>query len=359
VLGRAPESRLFVPGAVTDTDMVDFDPPAAAPAAPAASPAPVEGELAGRIRRAALSLPTFQGLPAIADEFGRSLTKRTALWEPMFAAVFDELAIEPGDGIVRFLAAWFTLVHLSAPVDQWIDDDPVSPHWSTHRPEARFDLVLALKDEALASLLSEPLGGELLPLARAALELASSALTAAIGTYFDLGGALRFTPERDPREYAVLHERLVFWKSACMYRTLGSGLAVAGGATEAQRTALESFGHRLGYSIQVFDDAGGIWGAGDDLEKGAVVLTFPLIYALNLPHAVADELRSALSRLPSERRVDRVRAMLDETQALAFLEFLIDEGEAQCERDLAALTPATRERLLGWYHDYFRPAGAR
>ena len=353
ILAR-PQSERLLTCPLADTDMVDADLPETAADLRGAPPrGPRIEALAQAVTSAALSLDSLRKHPAIAAEFERSLVKRTPLWAPLILATLDELGTELSDGIVRLVAAWFTLIHLSGPLDHWIDDDPVAPHWSCHDAASRFDLLFALKDEALAApfAAAPPVTPEL---ARAVAELASGCMTASIGAYFDLVGALNYRPGLDTGQASYLHQQLVQWKSACLYRTLATCLAVVGGATDAQRRALENFGCVTGYCIQVLDDAGGIWGPGSDLDKDPVALTFPLIYGLHLAHPNREWLAEELARPLRQRDLAGIRAALNQIEALAFLEFLIEDGEEHCARDFAPLLPQTRERLLGWFRAYFR-----
>lgn len=351
VLERAPADRIFA-GPLSDTDMVDADVPGAV--LPTEEEAEPEGPLAGRVRAAALSLPVLAEHPGIASEFERSLRKRARLWEPLVAAVLEELGREADEGVVRLVAAWFTLVHLSGPVDHWIDGDPQGAQWERHRPTDSFEIVLAIKDQALALPVSavdaSPRGTAL---ALAAADLGSSAVTATMGSYFDLLGALEYRPGRREEEYAAIHEKLVQWKSACIYRALTRALAIAGGASPEVTAGLERFGEVTGYCIQVFDDAGGIWGDGGDLDKPSVALTFPLVYGLNLAHPGRDALRGELAR-GADRDRGRILSIADGIGALLFLEFLIEEGARECEAALAPLGERARAALLSWFHAYFR-----
>ncbi|HJP95629.1 MAG TPA: hypothetical protein VJ875_27015 [Pyrinomonadaceae bacterium] len=313
--------------------------------------------LAERIRLFAISLDGWREYPEICYEFDQSLRKRTRMWEPLIQVILEEAEIEVTDSLLRLIAAWFTMIHLSAPVDQVVDSDPMSSGWKKLGPVKIFDLILALKDEVLEkplASLSTDYSKQTLALAQATVTLSSATLTAAIGSYLDVTGALAIKDEEPLERLVYLYDRLVGWKSASIYRCLMSCLAVAGKVPQITRQVLEDFGSNVGYSIQVLDDAGGIWGGGDDLAKDPVKVTFPIAYGITSRHPRRDELVRLLVTPRPVRDLDCARSILHEMGALPFLEFLIEDRQGRCERVLAPLCARTRNALLTWYESYFR-----
>lgn len=349
-----PRAKRLLGGDLADSDMVDVDVSERLPPQLSGRGGDPRGErLSEGLVRAALALPTLRRHAAMAEELEYSMRRRAPLWTPAILAILDELALDVTPTLERLLAAWFVLVHLSAPIDHWIDDDTVAGHWSRLHPAERFEVVFALKDEALAA----PYETGVTPaMARAVTELASSTFTAAVGAYFDIAGALEVRRPGELASRLYLHEKLVHWKAGCIYRTLATLLAVAAEATPAQRQAIEEFGFTVGCSIQVLDDAGGIWGGGGDLARDRIILTFPLLYALAVPARGRDELAELLVLPQSSRNADRLLALLAAVDSIGFLEFLIERGRQRCAESLAPLHAETAERLLAWTDRYFRRA---
>lgn len=318
---------------------------------------PPTRSLAERIRLFAISLEGWREHPEICYEFDQSLRKRTRMWEPLIQVILEEAEIEATDSLLRLMAAWFTMIHLSAPVDQLVDRDPMSSGWKKLGPVGAFDLILALKDEVLEkplASLSTADSKQTLALAQATIALSSATLTAAIGSYLDVAGALAIKRGEPLERLVYLYDRLVGWKSASIYRCLMSCLAVAGRVPQTTRQALEEFGRNVGYSIQVLDDAGGIWGGGDDLAKDPVKVTFPIAYGITSSHPRRDELVEILFAQPEVRDLERARSILNEMGALLFLEFLIEDRRDRCERVLAPVSERTRNALQTWCESYFR-----
>jgi hypothetical protein len=315
--------------------------------------APTTLALVERIRDAASRFRTFAPHPEIADEFARSVHKRARLWAP----VIDSIATTgggPNDAVANVAASWLAMVHLSAPLDQIVDGDPMSSQWRCLGPIRAFELVLTFKDEVLGAPIAAAIDGETAPAARAAIELAAASLTAAIGSYFDIGGRLAWRRGADAARLALLYDRIVEWKCGVIYRALTECVAIAAGAPPAARRAFAAFGLHTGVAVQVLDDAGGIFGEGEgDLEKEPVKITFPLAYGLTSSDSASAELAELLAEPRASRNVARIRELLDAVDTRRFLEYLIDERRDRCERVLAAIASPTRERLLAWYDDYF------
>jgi geranylgeranyl pyrophosphate synthase len=274
-----------------------------------------------------------------------------------------ELGLKETPAIVKLVAAWFTLVHISGPIDHWADNDPLSSPWRSLGRGEGFNVAMSLKDQALSCpLLDHPEADDAvtgLDVAKATTALASAGITVSVGSFLDIGGALDFNNSwRDDEigRLALLHEQVVSWKCSVIYQSLMSCLAIAASAPITVQTALEEFGHNVGFSIQVLDDAGGIWGVGNDLEKSPVKLTFPIVYALTTNHKHLDEVKTLLAVPAQKRDILRLRAILDEIDTLKFLEFLIEERRERCAKTLQGVSSQTRDELLAWYNAYFRRA---
>lgn len=290
----------------------------------------VDWDLAGY----AVSYPAFQAHPAIKAEFARSLEKRTRLWEPVLSLLATEFGHRPSEASARLLGGWFAMVHLSAPIDQLVDRDPMSDQWRELGGVGAIELVLALKDQIfrapLAALSQDDDAEARHRVSLAAVELGSSCLTATIGEYLDIVGysELRSAPPYPVQAGArvtLFYEKLVGWKSSVIYECLLRCAALMMGAPEKTVEALAIFGHHIGFAVQVLDDAGGVWGGGDDLEKDPVKVISPLAYALSVEHPRRDELVELLHTRTEDRDVAAVRDILDGIEARAFLEFVIRE----------------------------------
>ncbi|MFJ2603699.1 hypothetical protein ACIO13_01740 [Streptomyces sp. NPDC087425] len=325
--------------------------------------APVRDDIQWNLAEHAVSYPAFEGHPAIKAEFARSLGKRTRLWEPLLSLLAAEFDHRPSDASARVLSGWFTMVHLSAPIDQLVDRDPMSDHWRELGGAGAIQLVLALKDQVLrAPLLA--LGTDAddrthRAVSRATVELGSACLTASIGEYLDVVGysELRSRPPYPVEaavQVALFYEQLVGWKSSVIYECLLRCAAMTMEAPEPAIEALAVFGHHIGFAVQVLDDAGGVWGGGDDLEKDPVKVTSPLAYALAVDHPGRDELVDLLHTPAADRDVARAREILDGVQARAFLEFLIRDRVSRAVGALAGAVPDLAAPLERWADAYFR-----
>ncbi|MER7968203.1 polyprenyl synthetase family protein [Streptomyces sp. NPDC096080] len=315
------------------------------------------------LARHAVSYPAFDEHPAIRTEFARSLHKRTRLWEPLLSLLAAEFDHRPTEASAKVLSGWFTMVHLSAPIDQLVDRDPMSDHWRRLGGAGAVQLVLTLKDQVFRApmLALDPRtdAAAAHAVTRATVELGSACLTASIGEYLDVVGysELRSRPPYPVPEaarVALFYEQLVGWKSSVIYECLLRCAATTMRAPEPAVDALAAFGHHIGFAVQVLDDAGGVWGGGDDLEKDPVKVTSPLAHALTTDHPRRDELVDLLHTPAARRDVERVRALLDEVQARAFLEFLIRDRVSLAAGALAEALPGLVAPLERWADAYFR-----
>ncbi|MEU6479065.1 polyprenyl synthetase family protein [Streptomyces sp. NPDC047017] len=325
--------------------------------------APVRDDALWNLAEHAASYPAFDGHPAIKAEFVRSLRKRTRLWEPLLSLLATEFGHRPSDASARVLSGWFTMVHLSAPIDQLVDRDPMSDHWRELGGAGAIELVLALKDQVLRAPLQalDPQADArtVHAVSRATVELGSACLTASIGEYLDVVGysELRSRPPypvQTATRVALFYEQLVGWKSSVIYECLLRCAALTMEAPDEAVDALAIFGHHIGFAVQVLDDAGGVWGGGDDLEKDPIKVTSPLAYALALDHPGRDELVDLLHTAAAERDVARTREILDDIQARAFLEFLIRDRISRAVGALAEVAPKLTGPLERWADAYFR-----
>lgn len=317
-------------------------------------------DIARAIRDAALSLPVFLEHPEVKREFEYSLGKRTRMWEPAINEVLRLFDTEPSEDLYALCGAWFTLIHLSAPIDQIVDKDPMSAHWKELGITGGYLLVLRLKDEALAlplqGIAQETDPARIRMVSNATLALSSACITASVGSTLDIAGGMDLNSQtiRVSHKIALLYELLVSWKSSVIYETLFRVLAVYCKANAEQSDALAEFGKHVGYSIQMMDDTGGIWGQGDDLQKSPVKMTAPIAYALHAPGPAADELRQEIIAPPEERNISRIREILDELEALRFMELLIEERKERSRHALSVFGAANSAGLLSWYDAYFR-----
>ncbi|EYT79765.1 MULTISPECIES: polyprenyl synthetase family protein [unclassified Streptomyces] len=325
--------------------------------------APVRDDIEWNLAEHAVSYPAFDGHPAIRAEFARSLRKRTRLWEPLLTLLATEFGHRPSDASARVLSGWFTMVHLSAPIDQLVDRDPMSEQWRELGGAGAIELVLALKDQVLRAPLAalDPAAdtATVQAVSRATVELGSACLTASIGEYLDVVGysELRSEPPypvRAATRVALFYEQLVGWKSSVIYECLLRCAALTMEAPDAAAEALARFGHHIGFAVQVLDDAGGVWGGGDDLEKDPVKVTSPLAYALALDHPRRDELVDLLHTPAAGRDVARTRDILDGVQARAFLEFLVRDRISLAVDALSEVLPKLADPLERWADAYFR-----
>ncbi|MDH6696474.1 polyprenyl synthetase family protein [Streptomyces griseoviridis] len=311
----------------------------------------------------AVSYPAFTEHPGIRAEFVRSLHKRTRLWEPLLSLLAAEFDHRPSEASARVLSGWFTMVHLSAPIDQLVDRDPMSDHWRRLGGAGAIELVLALKDQVFrAPLLALDPGtdpGTAHAVTRATVELGSACLTASIGEYLDVVGYSELRseppfPAQAAARVALFYEQLVGWKSSVIYECLLRCAALTMEAPAPAVDALAAFGHHIGFAVQVLDDAGGVWGGGDDLEKEPVKVTSPLAYALTVDHPQRDELVDLLHTPAARRDVKRTREILDDIQARAFLEFLIRDRISLAVGALTDVLPGLVAPLERWADAYFR-----
>lgn len=311
----------------------------------------------------AVSYPAFEQHPAIRAEFARSLGKRTRLWEPLLTLLATEFGHRPTAADARIMSGWFTMVHLSAPIDQIVDRDPMSDHWRSLGGAGAIQLVLALKDQVLhaplAALDRQADVRTTTAVAKATVELASACLTASIGEYLDVVGysELRGQPPyplKTAAKTVLFYEQLVGWKSSVIYECLLRCAALTMHAPDEVVAALAEFGHHIGFAVQVLDDAGGVWGGGDDLEKEPVKVTSPLAYALAVDHPDRDELVDLLHTPSAARDIARTRQILDGLQARAFLEFLIRDRISRGTVALDEAMPVLAAPLGRWADAYFR-----
>lgn len=311
----------------------------------------------------AVRYAAFNAHPGIRNEFARSLRYRTRLWQPVLDTLAAELDYHPSDAAGALLGGWFAMVHLSAPIDQLVDRDPMSEHWRALGGVGSFTLVLALKDQILRAPLealpADSPAEDLRSIAEATIELASACLTASIGSYLDVAGYSQLgTADTMPLPACVkmarFYETLVGWKSSIIYESLMRCAALSMEAPPAMVAAMAEFGHHIGFAIQVLDDAGGIWGDGDDLEKDPIKVTSPIAYGLCIDHPRREELAAILHMAAGRRDVAAARHILDEIEARAFLEFLIRERVARGIDAVAAVAPRIAPPLERWAHAYFR-----
>ncbi|MFE0176011.1 hypothetical protein ACFWZ2_27175 [Streptomyces sp. NPDC059002] len=332
--------------------------------------APVRDDIVWNLAEHAVSYPAFEAHTAIRAEFGRSLRKRTRLWEPLLSLLATEFGHRPSEASARVMSGWFTMVHLSAPIDQLVDRDPMSQQWRELGGAGAIELVLALKDQVfqapLEALDPRADASTVHAVSRATVELASACLTASIGEYLDIVGysELRSEPPypvETAAKVALFYEQLVGWKSSVIYECLMRCAALTMRAPEGAVQALATFGHHVGFAVQVLDDAGGVWGVGDDLEKDPVKVISPLAYALTIEHPDRDELVDLLHTPAAERDVRRTREILDAVQARAFLEFLIRDRISLAVGAVADAVPGLAAPLERWADAYFRrlPEAAR
>jgi hypothetical protein len=310
---------------------------------------------ADQVRLSALELKALAPYPDILDEFDRSLRKRTRFWQPVMDVLFREFDKSPSEALTRVLAGWYTMVHLSAPLDQVVDRDPMSEAWRRLGSGGAFELVLRCKDECLMRPLEAATSESLPAISRATLALASSALTTTIGEFLDIAGGAAIDGSSPPEKIATFYDHLVGWKTAEIYRCFFRCVALALEATDEQRRTLEDFGAHAGYAVQVLDDAGGVWGGGDDLDKQPAKMTFPTAYGLTANHQRRDELLDVLLTPAPRRDQARAREILESIDTLGFLEFLIAERRDRSAEVLKhTFGAAMVDELMAWYERYFR-----
>ncbi len=320
-----------------------------------------------RIVDAALSLPSLQQHPEIAQEFRVSLERRTALWSPLLSLVVDELGAELTPATIQLAGSWFALVHLSGPVDQWVDGDAMSSPWVRLGPAGGVNLVMRLIDEALQRPLECAAANDpatIRAITRATLCLSRACVSVTIGNNLDAAGAtsLHGDGERSveaANKAAAIYEQVVGWKTAEIYGCFMQALAMACGASPSQESALHDWGHDFGFCVQVMDDAGGVWGPGDDLEKSPIKTVFPVCFGIGHPHPGREQFWEQCMRPSSERDLDQMRAYLDDIQALAYLEALVECRGETARAALEPLSERSRESLMDWYIAYFRREPAK
>ncbi len=149
--------------------------------------------------------------------------------------------------------------------------------------------------------------------------LSQAAAIIAEGEVFQLSKANDLSTQVD-EYFAVIKA-----KTAALFEAATEVGAMAGGATEAQRKALKSFGAELGIAFQIVDDVldyGGASGTigknvGDDLREGK--MTLPILHALqNASESDRDFIKTNLGDPEaSAETVSKVVEILQSTNALA------------------------------------------
>lgn len=149
--------------------------------------------------------------------------------------------------------------------------------------------------------------------------LSQAAAIIAEGEVFQLSKANDLSTQID-EYFAVIRA-----KTAALFEAATEVGAMAGGATDAQREALKSFGAELGIAFQIVDDVldyGGASGTigknvGDDLREGK--MTLPILHALqNATAADCDFIKTHLGDVDASAEVvARVVEILHSTNALS------------------------------------------
>ncbi len=129
-------------------------------------------------------------------------------------------------------------------------------------------------------------------------------------------------------------------KTAILFAAACEVAAVLCGATEAQRKALRSYGHKVGIAFQLVDDALDYTGdaatlgknVGDDLAEGKP--TLPLIYAMRTG---TPEQAALIANAIRGGDASQLSAILDIVQATGAMDYTLDAAREQVRHAISEL----------------------
>ncbi|RYZ81665.1 MAG: octaprenyl diphosphate synthase, partial [Moraxellaceae bacterium] len=129
-------------------------------------------------------------------------------------------------------------------------------------------------------------------------------------------------------------------KTAILFAAACEVAAVIAGATSAQRTALQSYGRKVGVAFQLVDDALDYTGdaatlgknVGDDLAEGKP--TLPLIYAMRTG---TPEQAAVIAGAIRNGDASQLSAILDIVQTTGAMDYTLDAARDQVRQAIAEL----------------------
>jgi hypothetical protein len=105
----------------------------------------------------------------------------------------------------------------------------------------------------------------------------------------------------------------------------------------------------------------GVWrpeavGKQDGGDLNRLPLTYPLFYALQVPHPYKKELQTLLSAPPGKRDLDRILEILDQIGAPQFMLVSIEARKMKALNSLGDwASPSQIQQMEGWWERHFLP----
>ena len=337
-----------MPAAPAGVPPVSGEPAARGPDNPEPQAAQLRSDVTAHLSR----LRTLRDYPALQDWLTEWLEARLPPWSE-FALVCSRLAggCPPAD-LVRLLSGWLLLFSVSGPLDDYADQDKTpDAAWASLGWKQGNFVALALVAEAVGLLLD----GEGGPgLAAAARVLLSRLEESALGQSQDI--ALVQTLEA--------YEQMLALKAATLTGALTESVAALAGADGSRTEALAVLGRELGMALQIVNDYLGVWRvgavgktAGGDLAQPQP--TYPVFYALVVPHAYRDEFRALLARAPAERDTGRMLEILNLIGAPKFMRAAIELRQGRALAAVRRLSPECAADLERWCRRHLLGEGGK
>ena len=283
-------------------------------------------------------LRTLQGYPAIAASQHRWLDTRAQPWCE-FALLCCRLAGGCSSAhLSRVLSGWLILLGVSGPLDDYADEDKdLDGAWADLGWKRGNSVGLALIAEAVEIVLGD---GAAPPSGRAAGVLLKRLREVALGQALDIAQV----------QTLEAYEQMLELKAAALTAALTEGVAMIAEADAPKRQALVACGWEVGMALQIVNDYLGVWQEaklakrpGGDLARSP--LTYPMFYALSVPHPHRDEFRALLSQASGERDTARMLAILNAIGAPSFMRAAI---EVRKKRALKAVYDIAPDEVAGF-----------
>ena len=116
-------------------------------------------------------------------------------------------------------------------------------------------------------------------------------------------------------------------------------------------------GREVGMAVQIVNDYLGVWQqakvakrSGGDLAQSQ--LTYPMFYALIVPHPYQAEFRALLGRAPAERDTARMLEILNAIGAPAFIRAAIELRKSRALQAVRELSPECAADFEVWCDRY-------
>jgi len=297
-------------------------------------------------------LRTLRDYPALQAWQTEWLEARLPPWAE-FALVCSRLAggCPPAD-LARVLSGWLVLFSVSGPLDDYADQDKTpDAAWASLGWKRGNFMALALMAEAMGLLLESEGGPGLAAAARVLLRRLEES---ALGQSQDI--ALVRT--------LGAYEQMLELKAATLTGALTESVAALAGADGPRKEALAVLGRELGMALQIVNDYLGVWrvkavgktGGGDLAQPQP---TYPVFYALVVPHAYRDEFRGLLARAPAERDTGRMLEILNLIGAPKFMRAAIEVRQGRALAAVRRLSPECAADLERWCRRHLLGEGGK